>query len=273
MLNCIQQKNTAVVASKSPDISTTITTTQNQHNSRLRFLILLPESDYDKYIYSYKDIIWFYRNKFPGVLTIEKFEDADQLPYLIEEPVMPRQLYIMLPKERVYVPSDCFTGRYIRSKMRELVQIFVTLRASSIKYVRYDSEEEMNNTHVDIGMDFPQFTFSEGLQIDNMSTKRTGTEYEIRLSQEDCHDAKKDPIDINVFFSPSFYYLKREPSWRDMISRRIECGVVYDKYTYWNKEMKLLKGSFIQEMKYMNLSVEYDWKKYNDFMVEYEVSY
>ena len=173
----------------------------------------------------------------------------------------------MLPKERIYVPSDYFTGRYIRSKMRELVQVFVALGASSIKYVRYDSEEEMKNTHVDIGMDFPQFTLSEGLQIKNLNTKRMGVEYEIRL----CNN--KEIIDIDVFASSSFYYLKREPSWRDMISRRIESGVVFDKYTYWNKEMKLLKGSFIQELKYMNLSVDYDWKLYNDFMVEYEVSY
>jgi len=238
----------------------------SHNNYRLRFLILLPASDYEKYmlLFSYKDILWYNRTLFPGLLTIEKFEESDQLPYHIEEPVLPRQLYIMLPKERMYVPSDCFTGRYIRSKMRELIQIFIALRATSVKYVRYDSEEKTENTHVDLGLDF---SLSEGMQLKNMNIKRTGIEYEIRFT------ADQTPIDINIFSQPSFYYLKREPSWKDMIERRIAGGVTYDKYTYWNKEMKLLKGAFIQQLKCLNLSVEYDWKNYNDFMIDYEVTY
>lgn len=263
---CIQTDAIAVTT------TTIIKKGDAQHNYRLRFLILLPASDYEKYIlFSYKDVLWYNRSRFPGLLTIEKFEDADQLPYIIEEPVMPRQLYIMLPKERIYVPSDYFTGRYIRSKMRELVQIFVTLRATSIKYVRFDSDEESKNTHIELGMDFPQFTLSEGVRLENINTKRMGVEYEIRL--QPSGSAVDTDIIMNTLSQSSFYYLKREPAWKDMVSRRIEGGVVYDKYTYWNKEMKLLKGKFIQQLKCLNLSVEYDWKKYNDFMVDYEVTY
>ena len=251
---CTNQKDTVVVTSRDDE----------SHNYRLRFLILLPASDYDKLFCSYKDILWYNRSIFPGLLTIEKFEDADKLPYNIEEPVMPRQLYIMLPKERMYVPSDYFTGRYIRSKMRELVQIFVTLRATSIKYVRYDSEEESQT--VDFWLS--EYSLSEGVQLKSTSTKRAGVEYEIRLNPKE-----NTTVDMNTFSQPSFYYLKREPAWRDMVSRRIEGGVVYDKYTYWNKEMKLLRRKLIQQLKCLNLSVEYDWKKYNDFMVDYEVTY
>jgi hypothetical protein len=267
-MNCIKT-DAAIVERKKDDMS---------HNYRLRFLILLPASDYEKYLFfSYKDVLWYNRSRFPGLLTIEKFEDADQLPYNIEEPVMPRQLYIMLPKERMYVPSDCFTGRYIRSKMRELVQIFIALRATSIKYVRYDSEKISKTTHVDFSLS--DFSQSEGVQLKSVDTKRTGVQYEIRLKKpkeeddEEEEDEEEEKVDINIFSHSSFYYLKREPAWIDMVSRRIEGGVIYDKYTYWNKEMKLLKGKFIQQLKCLDLSVEYDWKNYNDFMVDYEVSY
>ena len=37
--------------------------------------------------------------------------------------------------------------------------------------------------------------------------------------------------------------------------------------------MKLLKSKFIQKLKCFNLSVEYDWTKFSDFMVDYEVVY
>jgi hypothetical protein len=240
---------------------------QHCRNSRLRFLILLPETDYRKIFYSYKDIIWYRRGNFPGILSIEHFEESDQLPYQIEEPVMPRQLYIMLPKERIYVPSDQFTSRYIKSKMRELVQIFIALRAKSIKYIRYDSLSEHQNTNVNIDVDVPQITLSEGVQYENAETKRRGIQYEIRLNPSN------EPIDVDVFSQPSFYYLKREPLWKDIILRRIDGGAIYDKYTYWNKEMKLLKSKFIQQLKCFNLSVEYDWTKFSDFMVDYEVVY
>ena len=45
-------------------------------NHRLRFLLLLPEEDYRKCIYSRKDLIWARKSKFPGKLLIEKFEDV-----------------------------------------------------------------------------------------------------------------------------------------------------------------------------------------------------
>ena len=242
-----------------------------RNNYLLRFLILLPQTDYDKYLFfSYRDIVWYNRSRFPGLLTIEKFEEADQLPYNIEEPVLPRQLYIMLPKERMYVPSDSFTGRYISSKMRELIQIFITLRATSIKYVRYDSDEETKSMLIEFGTDFPNFSCSEGVHKKNMDSKKTGIEYEIRI---DSHTNQDDPLTINMFSQPSFYYLKKEPSWKDMIIRRIEGGVTFDKYTYLNNETKLLKGGFIQQLQCMNLSVNYDWKKYKQFIVDYEVTY
>ena len=236
-------------------------------NSRLRFLLLLPDTDFDKVFYSYRDMIWYRRGNFPGLLSIEHFEESDQLPYRIEEPVMPRQLYIMLPKERIYVPSDQFTSRYLKSKMRELVQIFVALRAKTIKYIRYDSQEEQKKINLSADIDVPQVSLSDGVQYENSDTKKRGIQYEIRLNPPD------EPIDIEAFADPSFYYLKREPSWQDMILRRVDGCVVYDKYTYWNKEIKLLKSKFIQKLKCFNLSAEYDWSKYNDFTVEYEVSY
>lgn len=240
---------------------------QDCRNSRLRFLILLPESDYRKFFYSYKDIIWYRRGNFPGILSIERFEESDQLPYHIEEPVMPRQVYIMLPKERIYVPSDQFTSRYIKSKMRELVQIFIALKAKSIKYIRYDSQYEEQHMNVNIEVDVPQVNLSEGVLYENTQTKRRGIQYEIRLNPSN------EAVDIDVFSQPSFYYLKREPLWQDIILCRIDGGAIYDKYTYWNKEMKLLKSKFIQQLKFLNLSVEYDWNKFTDFMIDYEVIY
>ena len=237
------------------------------HNSKLRFLILLHDRDFHKWCISLKDMLWNSRNNFPGELSIEKYEESDQLPFTIEEPVMPRQLYIMLPKERIYVPSDQFTGKYIRSKMQELIRIFVTLQATSIKYVRYDSHQD--NTHFGVGINsgITQVKISESAQYENRNTNNTGIEYELKLNPS------KEPLNVNLFSDCSFYYLKRNPAWKDLILRRIDNGVIFDKYTYWNKERQLLKSGFEKQMQWFNVSANYDWEKYADLMIDYEVTY
>ena len=106
-------------------------------NCRLRFLILLRDEDYYKWFWSRKDMIWYRKNKFPGQLILERFSELDTLPYIIEGPPIPRKLYIMLPKEKLFIPSDHFTSRYIDSKLQELKIIFSSLQAKSIKVKKY----------------------------------------------------------------------------------------------------------------------------------------
>lgn len=242
-------------------------------STKLRFLILLPESDYNKWFFSYKDLLYYRRHHFPGKLIIEKYEEIDELPYNIEEPVMPRQVYIMLPKERIYIPSNQFTHRYIRSKMRELVQIFVALRAKNISYTHYDSSEERQSFGTDINLAITStapspFDGRNSFHNEHSDIHQKGTQYEIRLQPTDS------TIDISVFEDTKrFYYLRREPSWRDMILRRIDGGVVYDKYTYWNKEIEIFNSHFLQRFKCFQLNIDYDWSKFTDFRMDYEVTY
>lgn len=236
-------------------------------NVKLRFLILLYKHDFKKWCISKKDMILYFRNKFPGYLTIESYDDVNELPCSIEEPVMPYQIYIMLPKEKIYVPSDQFTGRYIRSKMQELIKIFVTLRATSIKYIRYDTNDDHQTLTTELRTDVPQISISDGIKYENSNSKKTGVEYELKLTPSN------EPIDISIFSNCSFYYLKRTPAWQDIILRRIDNGVVFDKYTYWNREREFLKTSFTKQMEWFNLSANYDWEKYKDLMVDYTVVY
>ena len=237
-------------------------------NTKLRFLILLPDSDYRKWFYSYRDLLWYRRGMFPGKLILERFEEIEDLPYVIDGPVMPRQVYIMLPKEKIYVPSDQFTEKYIRSKMRELVQIFVALRAKSIKYTRYDSVEEGSKLVADIGTNVPKLFETTGIQVEHTESKKKGTQYEIQLIPV------QKPIDTVIFQDhQEFYYLRREPSWRDMILRRVDGHVVLDKYTYFNREVNLFTSNLSQKLQWFQLNLEYDWSKYQDFHMDYEVTY
>ena len=67
--------------------------------------------------------------------------------------------------------------------------------------------------------------------------------------------------------------MRREPSWRDMILRRVDGHVVLDKYTYFNREVNLFTSKLSQKLQWFQLNLEYDWSKYQDFHMDYEVTY
>lgn len=241
---------------------------KKRRNLRLQFLILLRESDYQKCFFSYRDMIAYRKNNFPGDLILEKYEDCHQLPYYIQEPPMPRQLYIMLPKERTFISSNIFTETYIRSKMRELIQIFVKLNAKTIKFIRYDTESEMENLKLEATTIFSQAQVSSVSRVEHENAKFCGMQYEMRLQPNTT------PFSIDDFLNDNtYYYLKQETSWQDIIRRRIDYHMCYDKYTYKNNETKLLKGKFVSKLKLLDMTADYDWEKFKEFIIEYEIEY
>lgn len=239
-----------------------------RRNARLQFLILLRDVDYKKCIYSFRDILWYKKNNFPGDLILENFDDCHQLPYYIQEPIMPRQLYVMLPKEKMFVPSDVFTEMYIRSKMRELIQIFIKLNAKTIKFTRYDSQSEISNIALDATLSIPKATLSNVTNIENEDKTLTGTEYVMKFSENIEPFSMKDFLNVD-----NYHYLSQQSDWQYMIKRRIDYGMTYYKYIYKNNERKLLKRKFVSKLKVIDLAAEYDWEKYKEFTIDYEIEF
>lgn len=241
---------------------------RTRRNSRLQFLILLRDVDYKKCIFSFRDILWYKKNHFPGDLILENFDDCHQLPYFIEEPILPRQLYVMLPKEKMFVPSDVFTEMYIRSKMRELLHIFTKLNAKVVKFTRYNSESELSNIALDASLSFPNGNVQEVAKVINEDKSLIGTEYVMRFKEN------QEPFSIKDFLNvDSYHYLRQEPDWQYIIKRRVDYGMTYHKYSYTNNERKLLKRKFVSKMKVLDLGAEYDWEKYKELTIDYEIEF
>ena len=242
---------------------------KNPRNAPLYFLLLLPEYDYRKCLYSLADLIWARKYKFPGKLIIEKFEDVACLPYTIEGPPIPRQLYIMLPKERVFIQSTNFTSRYIDSKMTELKQLFVLLRAKTIKFTRNMSSSKEQKTSL--------YATVPKLNIEETGAGVSVNSVEFRLNEQsnEMHFDEPDnsiPV-LEILKKATFYYLPLEFRWQHIISRRLESNLVYDKYVYKNQEAKLFQSKFLSKLKLLDIHAEYDWKEMQDFEIDYEIEY
>ena len=237
-------------------------------NTRLRFLLLLPDEDYRKCIYSRKDLIWARKSRFPGKLLIEKFEEVGCLPYIIEGPPMPRQLYIMLPKEKLFILSNHFTARYIDSKMSELKQLFVLLRAKQIKFTRNMSHKEKTGFAGEVQARVPPSTITSGTSVSSIEFKLTEQSSEMHFSETKHENSIED-----VLKKTDFYYLSREFHWQNIITRRLDNHLMYDKYTYKNQEMNLFQAKFKNQLKILGLQAEYDWEEMRNLEVEYEIEY
>ena len=237
-------------------------------NTRLRFLLLLPDEDYRKCIYSRKDLIWARKSRFPGKLLIEKFEEVGCLPYIIEGPPMPRQLYIMLPKEKLFILSNHFTARYIDSKMSELKQLFVLLRAKQIKFTRNMSHKEKTGFTGEVQARVPPSTITSGTSVSSIEFKLTEQSSEMHFSETKHENSIED-----VLKKTDFYYLSREFHWQNIITRRLDNHLMYDKYTYKNQEMNLFQAKFKNQLKILGLQAEYDWEEMRNLEVEYEIEY
>ena len=169
--------------------------------NKLRFLMILQDVDFKRCIYSKYDIIMYNKTNFPGMLTIERFDESNNFPYTIQGPAMPRQLYIMLPKECIYVTSNNFTEKLIRSKLRELMDIFIVLQAKKIKFFYSDSQKSSSNIGVEIGSLHPNISSTIDNRIDNEETKQYGFLYEMHFEKPTA------PIDLKKFLEPYYYYL------------------------------------------------------------------
>tara|TARA_B110000114_G_scaffold106673_1_gene112092 strand:+ start:2627 stop:3577 length:951 start_codon:yes stop_codon:yes gene_type:complete len=243
----------------------------SKRNCRLRFLLLLRDEDYKKCFWSRKDMICYRKSQFPGQLIIERFSEVDTLPYNIEGPTLPRTLYIMLPKEKLFIPSDNFTIRYIDSKLQELKNIFVTLQAKSIKVRKVYSTEDSKRIGAEGGT-----SFSDGIhsvfEVDDLQLSRTSIINEMTFG-EPLHNISLEYVSNNSNSGYTYYYLGKEFEWQNIIQRRLKDNMLSDKYTYRNTEQKLFTSKLINTLKLLDLNIEYDWKKLMNLEIHYEIEY
>ena len=240
------------------------------NNEKLNFLILLNEQDYKKYLYifpSRKDRLNNQKYNFPGNLIIEKYENIDILNYKIEDNPIQNQLYIMLPKEKIFINSENFTSRLIDSKLEELKDIFVLLKAKSIKINKNFKTLSKENININNTANINNINIEQEINLENIENNNNNTSNEMTF----LHNSNE--INLNNLYNNDYYFLNKQHDWQNIIIRRIEGNLSKDKYIYHNKEIKIFKTKFVNKLKFLKLSIDYDWEKLKDLKIEYEIEY
>lgn len=274
MFGCTKIEKNAVISKREikSKIRTILEDINNNifKNIKLHFLILLLEEDYNKYLYlfsSKKDKLKNQKSKFPGNLIIERFSNLDNLEYKIENNALPRVLYIMLPKEKIFIDAENFTLRYIDSKLDELKNIFMFLNAKSVKITR-NFDSTINNS-INNAINVPINNLNIISEIGYQKKEENTNE----LINNMIFSQKNSNIKLEELYNDNYFFLPKQNDWHNMIIRRIEGNLLMDEYIYINKETQLLKYKFIQTLAKLDLSISYDWEKYQNLTIKYEIEY
>jgi len=239
-------------------------------NKKLTFLMLLLDEDYKKYLYffpSKKNKLQKQKAKFPGNLIIEKYSNLENLDYKIENNAIPRMLYIMLPKEEIFIDAENFTSRYIDSKLDELKNIFMFLNAKSVKITR-NIESSVNNS-ISNTIKIP----INNLNINSSIEYQKKEENINKVTNNMVFSEKDNYIKLKELYNDNYYFLSKQYDWHNIIIRRIDGNLLSDEYVYINKETQLFKFKFIESIAKLDLSISYDWEKYQNLKIKYEIEY
>lgn len=248
----------------------------NIKNVRNQYLILLRNSDYKKHFYlcnkSYYDLLEEYEEEFDGILhlvNVKSIEDEQiSKKYKIHGMVYSHIVYMLLPKEKIYVLPELFPYKYMESQHEELKHIFALLGAKSIKWKIMDKKDENNEikgkANVNVG------PLNTGLGFENSDNNSDLFKNE---GMRTFPDNKIVPNIKHILNDKSIYYLMMEDSWKEIIKRRIESNIEFDKFSYlYQNKMSIQKG-FEANLDKIGIQFNYQNSILKKCEIYYEITY
>jgi len=257
-------------------------------NIEMSFLILLMEEDYVKlprYCFkSNKDRISMSRGKFPGTLYIRHYADMNLIDlkkeFIIDGHPLPKQLYVRLPKENIYVPYENYSTKYLNSKLAELRDLFIHLKAKKIVITKTEIVGKKIGGSANMGV---SNIGGIGAGLENETTMQNEFKEELYIDADNnpidtsffSHAARRDSYftDANNYVKPKFFYLPQEYEWEDIIERRLNNKLVQDRYTYYHSDTRLLKANLTSQLKFFDINIDMEKSEQRQLKIEYDIEY
>lgn len=233
-----------------------------------KFLILLNDKDFQSkcpFVPSLDHRIEYF-NDFPGELKIAKFSAIENLDLKIEDTPLPKQLYILLHKEQLYIDIKNYESRLLNSKMDELTNIFMYLGANQIKTTKYYKTSKGEDISVGGGININQINVNLENSFGNENSNSSETSETMRFPEN--NDFK-----LNVLELYNYYYLPKMNDWQHIIKRRVDGLINGYKYEFVNKVDKKIRTKLVNKLKYLEISVVYDNKECLDIKKSFDVSF
>ena len=184
-------------------------------------------------------------------LRIEKYSNLSNFEYSIEGTPEINKLYIMLPKEKVFIDPKDYDSRLLSSKTEELTEIFMNLGAYEIETTTinkiYNSEDTSVGTNVNVN--------NVDVGIEGAVTNINSNTHEVK---EHLTFPKTDDYKLEIIKLLEYYYLPENSKWKNFIIRRVDGLLESLKYELENTEENQITKKIVEKLKFFDISVSYN---------------
>jgi len=172
--------------------------------------------------------------------------------YAIQDILTPNILYVMLPKEKVYVKLQEWEHEYLKSQVQELIYIFRKLGAMDLSISVNHNDETSRSWGGGFEVGHMGFNVGGGVCISkgsgNADIIQTHLVYDAKQSGTAIETLEDMLNDSNV------YYLSHKPGWKNIINNRIK-GAKVIEFSFTHHDMIKMSKAFIVKLQSMGLSI------------------
>ena len=173
--------------------------------------------------------------------------------YVIQDILTPNILYVMLPKEKVYVKLHEWEHEYLKSQVQELVYIFRKLGAMELSISVNQNEETKNAWGGGIDIGYMGIDVGGGVCVSkgvaNADIIQTHLVYDSKQQLGAAIEKVEDMLSDN-----GIYYLSNKPGWKNIINNRIK-GAKVIEFSFTHHDMIKMSKAFIVKLQNMGLSI------------------
>lgn len=243
----------------------------------MEFMIVLQPNDFEATCpmsLSYQEKVNSLGKKLPGyfhcvnLFDVNKIENGNTIPkYLFQDIVLPRVMYIKLPKENIFVTADKWEHEYLKSQFHEIIRIFGILGAKTITY------QVTNSTEANISA-AATITVGE-LPVGGDIEIKEGKNKTSVLSGELVYPKPRNnvPRESDLIDANGIYYLSKKYDWQSMCRRRIERRVLEDKFHFQFTNTMSFSASASAKLAKLGIGCNIVSDKLNDFSISFEIEY
>lgn len=220
------------------------------------FLILLEDEDYKfKFLKknNYKKLLKI-KKILPGKLNIIDNNN-------ILKNIVPKQMYIKLPKEQIYILSNMWKIKYIKSQIGELLYICGILGAEFV-YIDYSNNNDIDKKKI-LKLFQNKFKYENKLNIiSNIFSKNKGC---IKYSKSII----KPSFDL-IYRDKFIYYID---DWKHIIHNKLIKNVLFDSFNYIYINELTINESIINKFNNNNIRFMFNNLEYNNLKIKFNIKY
>jgi hypothetical protein len=243
----------------------------------MEFLIVLKPNDYKvmcPLVDSYSTKVKKSENDLPGILYVVSITNINHVDpnekrpkFVTQDMVIPRVLYIKLPKENIFVKAEKWEYEYLKSQIQEIIHIFGIMGAKNIKYEIINSDNA--NLAISGGLNVGELPIGADLKV----TSRRGNTTELSGELEYPTFANNVPSEKILRESENIYYLSRKYDWQNICERRIVSNVTTDDFIYkFNSDM-CFSAKLFGKMDKLGINFNFETSSVKNFTMKFEVDY